>query len=402
MLTPESATVVRATLPVIGGAIGDITPVFYRRMFAAHPELERDLFNRGNQARGDQQRALAGAIAAYATLLVDDGPDPRTVLARIAHKHASLGILPEQYPIVHEHLFAAIVEVLGDAVTPEVAAAWDEVYWDMADALVEIELGLYGEAGVAPGDVWRTVYVRRRVQESPDTISLELVSADGGPLPAARPGQYVSVAVALADGARQIRQYSLTGAGAPGAWAVSVKAILPGVDTAGVAPAGEVSNHLHDNVFEGDALEVSIPFGELTLVEGENPLVLISAGIGITPMIGFLHHLRDVGTSRRVVVLHADRSPARHAHRAELRALVDDLPTAELHRWYEDLGTRPVQERLRTGYLDLDGVDVPHDADAYLCGPAPFMTAVQSALLGRGITADRIHHEVFGPGREIA
>ena len=402
MLTPESATVVRATLPVIGGAIGDITPVFYRRMFAAHPELERDLFNRGNQARGDQQRALAGAIAAYATLLVDDGPDPRTVLARIAHKHASLGILPEQYPIVHEHLFAAIVEVLGDAVTPEVAAAWDEVYWDMADALVEIELGLYAEAGVTPGDVWRTVYVRRRVQESPDTISLELVSADGGPLPAARPGQYVSVAVALADGARQIRQYSLTGAGAPGAWAVSVKAILPGLDPAGVAPAGEVSNHLHDNVFEGDALEVSIPFGELTLVEGENPLVLISAGIGITPMIGFLHHLRDVGTSRRVVVLHADRSPARHAHRAELRALVDDLPTAELHRWYEDLGTRPVQERLRTGYLDLDGVDVPHDADAYLCGPAPFMTAVQSALLGRGITADRIHHEVFGPGREIA
>ncbi|MFC7876479.1 globin domain-containing protein [Isoptericola sp. NPDC057391] len=402
MLTPESAAVVRATLPVIGGAIGDITPIFYRRMFAAHPELERDLFNRGNQARGDQQRALAGAIAAYATLLVDDGPDPRAVLARIAHKHASLGILPEQYPIVHEHLFAAIVEVLGDAVTPEVAAAWDEVYWDMADALVEIELGLYAEAGVAPGDVWRTVYVRRRVQESPDTISLELVSGDGTPLPAARPGQYVSVAVTLPDGARQIRQYSLTGAGAAGAWAVSVKAILPGLDPAGVAPAGEVSNHLHDNVFEGDALEVSSPFGELTLVEGENPLVLVSAGIGITPMIGFLHHLRDVGTTRRVVVLHADRSPARHAHRAELRGLVDALPTAELHRWYEDLGTRPVQERLRSGYIDLDGVDVPHDADAYLCGPAPFMTVVQSALLGRGVTADRIHHEVFGPGREIA
>ncbi|MFE5339408.1 globin domain-containing protein [Isoptericola sp. NPDC056578] len=402
MLTPESAAVVRATLPVIGGAIGDITPIFYRRMFAAHPELERDLFNRGNQARGDQQRALAGAIAAYATLLVDGGADPRAVLARIAHKHASLGILPEQYPIVHEHLFAAIVEVLGDAVTPEVAAAWDEVYWDMADALVEIELGLYAEAGVAPGDVWRTAYVRRRVQESPDTISLELVSSDGAPLPAARPGQYVSVAVTLPDGARQIRQYSLTGAGAPGAWAVSVKAILAGAVPGGVTPAGEVSNHLHDNVFEGDALEVSSPFGELALVEGENPLVLVSAGIGITPMIGFLHHLRDVGTSRRVVVLHADRSPSRHAHRAELRALVDDLPTAELHRWYEDLGTRPVQDRLRSGYIDLDGVDVPHDADAYLCGPAPFMAVVQSALLGRGVTADRIHHEVFGPGREIA
>ncbi|MFE7408283.1 globin domain-containing protein [Isoptericola sp. NPDC057559] len=402
MLTPESAAVVRATLPVIGGAIGDITPVFYRRMFAARPELERDLFNRGNQARGDQQRALAGAIAAYATLLVDDGPDPRSVLARIAHKHASLGILPEQYPIVHEHLFAAIVEVLGDAVTPEVAAAWDEVYWDMADALVEIELGLYGETGVAPGDVWRTVTVGRRTQESPDTVSLELVAPDGSALPAARPGQYVSVAVHLPDGARQIRQYSLTGAGAPGAWTISVKAVPAGADATGTAPAGEVSNHLHSNAFEGDGLEVSVPFGELTLIEGENPLVLVSAGIGITPMIGFLHHLRRAGTTRRVVVLHADRSPARHAHRAELRALVDDIPTAELHRWYEDLGTRPAQERLRSGYLDLAGVDVPHDADAYLCGPAPFMTMVGSALLGRGVTADRIHHEVFGPGQEIA
>ena len=134
MLSTRSAEVVKATLPAVGAAIGDITPIFYRRMFAAHPELERDLFNRGNQAQGDQQSALAGAIAAYATLLVaEDGRDPLDVLARIAHKHASLGITEDQYPIVHKHLFAAIVEVLGDAVTPEVAAAWDEVYWHMAE-----------------------------------------------------------------------------------------------------------------------------------------------------------------------------------------------------------------------------------------------------------------------------
>ena len=144
MLSPQSTEVVRATLPVIGAAIDEITPVFYRRMFAAHPDLERDLFNRGNQAQGDQQRALAGAIAAYATLLVTEGgPDPKAVLTRIAHKHASLGITEDQYPIVHEHLFAAIVEVLGDAVTPEVAAAWDEVYWHMAHSLIAIEKELY-------------------------------------------------------------------------------------------------------------------------------------------------------------------------------------------------------------------------------------------------------------------
>jgi len=403
MLSPASADVVRATLPVIGAAIGDITPVFYRRMFAAHPELERDLFNRGNQAQGDQQRALAGAIAAYATLLVaEGGPEPRDVLARIAHKHASLGITEDQYAIVHEHLFAAIVEVLGDAVTPEVAAAWDEVYWQMATDLIAIERALYAGAGVAPGDVWRSLVVWRRVQESPDTVSFVLATPDGSPLPQAQPGQYVSVAVRLPDGARQIRQYSLTRVHDAGAIGISVKAVPARRVEDAIVPAGEVSGFLHDNVFEGDELEVSAPFGELTLTEGDSPLVLVSAGIGITPMIGFLHHLARTGSRRRVAVLHADRSPARHAHRAELRELVEALPGATLHRWYEDLGVRAADSSLRAGLIDLADLELPTDADVYLCGPIPFMAAVKAALVERGVAADRIHYEVFGPDRELA
>lgn len=403
MLSDSSTQVVRATLPVIGAAIGDITPIFYRRMFAAHPELERDLFNRGNQAQGDQQRALAGAIAAYATLLVaEDGPDPRAVLARIAHKHASLGVREDQYPIVHEHLFAAIVEVLGDAVTPDIAAAWDEVYWHMAHALIDIEKGLYAEAGVAPGDVWRTLVVRRRVHESPDTVAFTLEAADGSRLPTARPGQYVSVAVRLPDGARQIRQYSLTRAPEQSAWGISVKAIAAHHDGDAITPAGEVSNFLHDSVFEGDELEVSMPFGELELTEGRSPLVLVSAGIGITPMIGFLHHLSRTSSGREVVVLHADRSPNRHAHRAELADLVDAIPGASMHRWYEDLGGRASGDALYRGRIDLEGVDLPADADVYLCGPLPFMAGVKSTLLARGVAEDRIHYEVFGPDRELS
>ena len=123
MLSDTSKDVIRATLPAVGAAIGDITPLFYRKMFAAHPELERDLFNRGNQRQGDQQKALAGAIAGFATLQLE--PDParmQMILSRIAHKHASLGITADQYQIVHKYLFEAIVEVLGDAVTAEVAA----------------------------------------------------------------------------------------------------------------------------------------------------------------------------------------------------------------------------------------------------------------------------------------
>ncbi|WP_231609893.1 globin domain-containing protein, partial [Rhodococcus sp. CX] len=201
-LSPESKEVIQATLPAVGAAIGDITPLFYKKMFAAHPELERDLFNRGNQKQGEQQKALAGSIAAFATLQLD--PDParvETILSRIAHKHASLGIKPEEYWIVHKHLFEAIVEILGEAVTPEVAAAWDEVYWLMANTLIKMEDDLYKAAGVAPGDVWRNVRVAERVYQSADTVSFVLTSLDGAPLPGFRAGQYLSVGVKLPDGA---------------------------------------------------------------------------------------------------------------------------------------------------------------------------------------------------------
>ncbi|MDG3013174.1 globin domain-containing protein [Speluncibacter jeojiensis] len=396
MLSAKSTEVVRATLPAIGGAIGDITPLFYGKMFAAHPELEKDLFNRGNQAAGDQQRALAGAIAVYATILVDENaPAPSALLSRIANKHASLGITEDQYEIVYKYLFEAIVAVLGEAVTADVAEAWTEVYWAMANDLLEIERKLYADAGVEPGQVWQQVVVRRRVQESPDTVAFVLGSKDGAPLPDFRPGQYISVQVELADGAHQIRQYSLSRAPMHDEWRITVKAIG---ELAG-APAGEVSNFLHHNVFDGDELRVSLPYGDLVLDEGTDPVVLVSAGIGCTPMVGMLDHLVSTTTDRTVRVVHADRSPARQAHRRELQELVDQLPSATLHHWYEDIGTRPSTDGVSLGRIDVAELDVPADAQVYLCGPMPFMEFVREGLIGRNIPADNIHYEVFGPDK---
>lgn len=400
MLTPQSEEIVRATLPAVGGALGEIAPLFYRKMFAAHPELERDLFNRGNQRQGEQQKALASSIAAFATLQLE--PDPARqdlVLSRIAHKHASLGITPEQYRIVHQHLFAAIAEVLGDAVTPEVAAAWDEVYWLMAETLIAMEKGLYGAAGVDVGDVWRTVRVAARRLESADTVSLVLTSPDGAPLPAFIPGQYVSVGVTLPDGARQIRQYSLCSAPSAGSWRITVKRVLAAELPGGViAPAGEVSNFLYDNVFEGDDLRVTLPFGDVVLPpEGDTPLLLASAGIGCTPVIGMLNHLADTEDRRTISVLHADRSAASHAHRRELAELVERLPSASLHRWYEDLGARRPVDVVHAGRVDLSRVTLEPGTQAFLCGPLPFMLAVRDALVARDVPAENIHYEVFGP-----
>ena len=224
MLSSESRNIVRATLPAVGAAIGEITDLFYRKMFAAHPELERDLFNRGNQKQGEQQKALADAFAKFAGLQLEpDADQVGAVLTRIANKHASLGITADQYHIVHEYLFQAIVAVLGDAVTPEVAGAWDELFWLMADMLVAQEADLYRSAGTTPGDVWRSVKIRQRGLQSADTVSFVLSSLDGTPLPEFSPGQYLSVGVRLPDGARQIRQYSLTSAPSHDDWRISVK-----------------------------------------------------------------------------------------------------------------------------------------------------------------------------------
>ncbi|GAA4489484.1 FAD-binding oxidoreductase [Rhodococcus olei] len=393
-LSAASTEVIRATLPAVGAAIEDITPLFYKKMFAAHPELERDLFNRGNQKQGQQQKALAGSIAAFAALQVSaDAPNTDLIMSRIANKHASLGITADQYKIVHKYLFEAIVDVLSDAVTPEVAAAWDELFWLMADTLIAMEHRLYAEAGVEDGKVWREVTVSRRVLQSADTASFVLSASDGHPLPDYLPGQYISVGVTLPDGARQIRQYSLVGSPTADDWQISVKAVPATADS----PAGEVSNFLYDNVFEGDVLQVSLPFGDLVLEEGDAPLLLVSAGIGCTPMIGILNHLAATADARRVSVLHADRSPSRHAHRAELTELVQKIPFATMHRWYEDLGTREEQDTTRLGRADLSAIDIEDGTQVYLCGPMPFMLSVRETLLARQMPADAIHYEVFGP-----
>ncbi|NUR40047.1 MAG: hemin transporter [Streptomyces sp.] len=386
MLSAESAAVVRATLPAVAGALDEITTRFYGAMFRDRPELLDGMFNRGNQASGAQRRALAGSIAGFATALLAD-PDvrPDALLARIAHKHTAVGVTDDQYTIVHKYLFGAIAEVLGDAVTPEVAAAWDEVYWLMAGALIAQESRLYQEAGVVPGDVWRPWTVVGRHEETADVVSFVLRPADGGPAPAARAGQYVSVRALMPDGVHQLRQYSLSGDPGGELRRITVKRV----------GGGEVSSLLHGTVRAGDELTLSLPFGDVALDESDTPLVLASAGIGCTPMVGMLAHLAATGSTRRVLVLHADDSPGTHALRTETRALTERLPTADAVFWYERVGD--AEPEARSGLMDLDGVDVPAGATVYLCGPLPFMRAVRTQLLDRGVPPRHIRYEVFGP-----
>ncbi|MEU3725771.1 globin domain-containing protein [Streptomyces sp. NPDC031705] len=397
MLSEKSTATVRATLPAVGAVIADITELFYEKLFAAHPAMLRDLFNRGNQSTGVQKQALAGSIAAFATQLVEHpGVRPDVMLGRIAHKHASLGVTREQYAVVHRHLFEAIAEVLGEAVTPEVAEAWDEVYWLMANALSAIEERLYVERQVLAGDVWREWRVAARTEETADCTTFHLTPADGTPAPGFRPGQYVSVQVELPDGARQIRQYSLSSAPGSPVRTITVKRVHG--PAAGGGPDGEVSHHLHARVHAGDTLRVSAPYGDLVLRDHASPVLLASAGIGCTPMLSMLEHLAESGHTAPVTVLHADRSPADHALRSDHRALTHKLSDATARFWYE----AGAEAGDSTGLLDLTAVPVAPGTRAYLCGPLPFMRSVRAQLLAKGVPAADIHYEVFGPDLWLA
>ncbi|MFD1546874.1 globin domain-containing protein [Nonomuraea guangzhouensis] len=394
MLSAETAAIVRDTLPVVGASLDTITARFYETMFADRPELLDGLFNRGNQHSGEQRKALAGSIAAFAGALLEH-PDvrPDALLARIAHKHAAVGVTDDQYVIVHKYLFGAIVEVLGDAVTPEVAAAWDEVYWLMAGALISLEARIYAEAGARDGSTWRSWQVVERREETADAMSLVLRPVGDEPAPPARPGQYVSVRMPMPDGVHQLRQYTLSGCGQDGLRRITVKRVRGG-DT----PEGEVSALLHATVKEGDELTLSASFGDVSLDDGDAPLVLVSAGIGCTPITAMLQHLAETGSSRRVLLVHADRAKSDHALRQDMVRLADALPGGERIFWYEDGGCGCA----RTGRMDLADVEIPEGSVVYMCGPLPFMRDARAQLIGAGVAPRDIHYEVFGPDLWLA
>ena len=389
MISAASRPYIDASVPVLRKHGLAITTTFYRNLFAAHPELS-NLFNMGNQASGAQQQSLASAVFAYAANIGDPaalGP----VINRIVHKHVSIGIRAKHYPIVGQYLLGAIADTLGDAATPPLLAAWEEAYTALATLFIDAEKTMYANAGIEPGQT-RAMRVTEIVRQSVDIESIRLVPVDGAPLPAFEAGQYVSVTIDFVDGHTQLRQYSLSDA--PGdSMRISVKREAAGVKT----PAGEVSNWIHDHVVVGSLLQVSPPFGEFTIDTGSDaPLVLLSAGVGITPMIAALNIIARHRPQRSVIFGHAARDAAYQAHGADIAAAQALMPNLQVVTFHATVNAGSAAQQ---GYMDVAALPSwPRvEANVYMCGPLPFMQAQWLALLGAGVPVTRLHREVFGP-----
>lgn len=401
MLDQTTRDLVKATAPILKEHGVTLTRHFYARMFTHNPEL-KPIFNQGHQQAGAQQQALAMAVAAYAEH-IEDPSVLAPVLTLVANKHASLGIRAEHYPIVGKHLLASIREVLGEAANDALIQAWAAAYGQLADLLIAQEKSLYEQAASQPHgwSGWRGFKVQRKVTESDEIMSLHLTPADGGGTVRYQPGQYTSVRVFVPElGIMQPRQYSLSAAPGGKHLRISVKREAEQDSS----PAGMVSNLLHDHVQVGDVIELAPPMGEFVLHEDrDTPVVLLSAGVGVTPMMAMLDHLVYQDSPREIRFIHACRHGGVHAFREHVANLTAEHPRLHSVVHYEFPRAQDLQGQdfHHAGRIDLAALSreaLPAHADYYLCGPVPFMQAQRAHLQALGVAAERIHVEAFGTG----
>ena len=237
------------------------------------------------------------------------------------------------------------------------------------------------DSGPAAEPAWagfRPLRVVKVVPESAAVSSVYLTAPDESPLPAARAGQYLTLRVTGAGQPAPVRSYSLSSAPGTGAYRISVKR----------EPHGAASRYLNGTLKPGATLDVAAPRGDFVLDAGTGSVLLISAGIGLTPVLAMLHELAAARSDREVWWIHGARGPREQPLAAEAHALLASLPHAREHVFYSATAGRLSKDRLLA-------LDVPADASAYVCGPASFMTHMQDALAAAGLDQARIHTELF-------
>lgn len=385
---------IKTTVPILKSSGEILTAHFYKRMFQHNPEL-KSVFNMGNQANGKQKQALAGAVLAYAehienpAVLID-------VLKGIGNKHVSLNIQPQDYKIVGTHLIASISEVLGTVATPELIEAWTIAYNELAEIMIAIEAEFYLKNQNKTGgwNGWRDFTIKKIVDESEEIKSFYLYPTDGKEIATYTAGQYLSVQVFVKQlELLQPRQYSLSSAFNPEYYRISVKR----ESSVSLNPEGMVSNSLH-KMKVGDNLNVSAPAGIFLLQNSKAPIVLISGGVGITPLMSMLETNHKTNQNKTIWI-HGCRNASVHAFREAIQTIDDQSDWLETFLFNEDVEQNN-QEGTITGRVDLNYCKealLLENAQYYICGPASFIKVNYESLVGFNVDKSQIFYEEFGP-----
>jgi nitric oxide dioxygenase len=396
-LSERTIALVKATVPALEAHGLDIVREMYSRMFK-NPEI-RDLFNQSHHgADGSQPRALTGAILAYANN-IDNLSALAPAVERIAQKHVGVQILPEHYPYVADALLGAIKHVLGDAATEEILAAWGEAYWFLADILIAREDRIYHDLAEAEGgwNGWRDFRVEEVIRESSVITSFILRPVDGGKIVRHKPGQYLTFWLDIPGEQTIKRNYSISNAPNDEVYRISVKR----------EPLGLASGWLHEQARAGAVLKVAPPAGEFFLQDKpQRPVVLLSGGVGLTPMISMLETIAERHPGLPVHFVHGANDGATHAMGAHVKALADRHENVRVTTFYQTPRAEDVRGRDydRAGLISGDWLtsETPvGEADYYLCGPRAFLRTYVAALSQAGAPSGSIHYEFFGPADEL-
>ena len=281
------------------------------------------------------------------------------------------------------------IERLRQAVdVPALSPGWQQSFRDLLTAHESSVVATTPPIGVEPGWVgFRRLRVSAAHSESANVLSIELEADGHGSLPVPLPGQYLTIRITGAGDSTLTRSYSLSGAPTAGRYRISVKR----------EDHGQVSRWLHAHIRAGSVVAAAAPRGEFCLTEGDGPVVLLSAGIGATPVLAMLHALATARSERQIWWLHTTHNRETHAFAAEVTGLIGSLPHAEPHVFYTaDTTTSGNAIPGRLNQQSIAALGLPTDATVYLCGPSQFMADMRDTLTAAGIQPARIHTELFG------
>ncbi|MDF1726061.1 MAG: NO-inducible flavohemoprotein, partial [Alcanivorax sp.] len=362
MVSQQSKDIIAATLPAVRENAMKITSTFYPLMFERYPQVKA-YFNENHQREGTQRQALANAVVAYAANL-DRLEVLGDAVSLIVHKHASLTVLPEHYPIVGECLLEAIAIVFGDAATDEVLGAWGEAYQQLAEILINAEEAVY-QANEQKTGGWRgerEFVLACREKESEVITSFYFEPADGGPLADFKAGQYIGITLNI-DGQEVRRNYSLSNSPGESYYRLSIKR----------ENAGQVSAFLHDTLNLGDKIKLTAPAGDFVLEQSARALMLLTGGVGITPAISMLKPALQSG--RPVQFFHCATNASHHAFKQQVDDLASQYDNLSVTYCYSAPSASDSSHL--TGFIDQAMIEPlvqdPADLDFYFLGPKPFM-----------------------------